>query len=373
MEDIQEEGGSTGEPRLSLIDHLCVGDLLRDLKPIDAKGQIVTIACNRFWLDIVPKIPFIQGDRRSLADFISISILPFWTPSDTRKPILEYTQREARMVMEGVEWNLSGDIYFRGRDRQWFREVLQIMELIMLRCMYFYSQGEMPVTVLDDAEYCDVNTIEHTDVKLATVNYKFLFEMETLFTSSIWTCFEARIPVEMAPPVDTEALRIHVFSYANYLGDPEIVSAWREYYQGLISSKAHRAIHYFRVPHDVRPSMRTVLAYKDTELSVDKFTTKSEIMGRHSNPMDKIISLDSLFVMYCKSLRRKSGDPIAALVDAPTVPRLTFCRGLSIWVLEPVSHLKIGFISISSAFVYFRLNYPDIKQKGRTVLDIKFN
>ena len=371
-----ENGKESSSPLLpipSLLNHFCAGNLKEDLQPVDVNGRIISVSCNRFWLDIVPGLPNITKDRRSLADFLSIKIREAWTPPDSRKPILEYTQNEVVMVMEGLEWHLSGDIYFRERDPHWFREIIQALELVMIRCIFFYRQGELPVTILDDVRYCDVNTIEHTKVEVATVNYAFLLEMETLFTSAIMTCFEARCPIQMGPVVNTDALRTHIYAYSNYLGDLDLSNAWQEFYHGLITSKAHRAIHYFRVPHDVRPSMCTILSYKDMEISMKKFTTKSEILARHSDPMDDILTLDALFVMFCRSLRRKTGDPIASLVDSPSVPRITFSRAYGVWVLEPDAHQKIGFISISEAYVYFRETYPNIKQKGRTILDIKFS
>lgn len=357
----------TAEPPVSLLDHFNCDEPNLDRKPIEIKGRVMTISCNRFWINVVPTLPVNCADTRALRHFIHLRILPQWV-CDAAKPILHYSQREIVLLVEGLEWHAGSDIYFRNRTPVWQKQVFQLMELCMLRCVYFFRLGECPVDVLDSDEHRDVNST-FGKIEFATVNYAYLFEMETLMTGTFVSCYESRHPIPLGPPVHIDRVRSFVFGYAEKMGEPDIRRTRRDYYHELIVTPAQRAVHYHRVPFDINPSLRTILAYKHEAIAGDAVTSKDEILGQKSG-IDAMISMDSMFTFYCRSLKRKSGDPLHALRDLPGYPKVHFNRLHALWVLEIDPHTIIGYYSLVELYVFMRTTYPDLTLKGPIKLDI---
>lgn len=356
----------TDSTPVTLLEHLNCDEQILDRKPIEIKGRVMTLSCNRFWLDVVPTLPRQCADRRALRDFIHIRILRHWI-SDISKPILHYTQREILLLVEGLEWHIGSDVYFRERTPAWQKQVIHMLELCMLRCVYFFRLGECPVDSLDSEDYRDANST-FGEVKFATVNYSYLFETETLLTNTMVCCFEDRHPIPRGPPMNVDRIRLTVFGYADKMGEPDVRRTRREYYHELIVTPAQRAVHYHRVPFDINPSMRTILAYKHESIACDPVTSKDEILGQRGS-VDAMISLDAMFVFYCRSLRRKTGDPLYALQDTPGYPRVYFNRLHALWVLETDPHTRIGYYSLTELYVFMRTNHPHITTKGLVKLD----
>lgn len=385
------------ETVLSLIKEVLIPHLLEpfDTNMIIFKGKPRSQGCNRFWKgisDYLKKVPLIMPeDERSLNHFPLVRLENhFYHDKERSVPIFKLSQRSIFDIWEGLEWHVLSNPFFKARTKQWLKQVLMLIELLLYRTIEIGSTDDQDTFVLNHEQYSEIiearepnededeplQTFEvdengeevvqkPTVFESAKVNYAYFLDMECIFTHTMQHIFMHH---QYINEMNTDTIRIarldndelhenlkkKVFRYAERIGEENLVADRKFFYESLVTTASHIRIHRRRHPFDQRPTSAGVLIGKHPSIYTVHCKKKHEILTPRKSE-DKTIetaSLDSMFQMYCRSC--KEGDPLAGLVtkhlfNGPNksygppneeeikiesqVPRIFYSKLLAQWVL----------------------------------------
>ena len=335
------------------------------------------LTCERtcvFWEKVAQNsigMGIVVDDARTIQEFMLIRLNEQWIlrgPEDEPmipKPILSYTQRESLLLLEGLHWHVFSDVFFVHRSFEWYRQVLQVAELVIYRliCIGMSSSD----VVLDYTEYRTLTPCR--------VNFAFLFDVECYIRELLTILKDdepcVRNKLENVQVAQNDQLIKTMVASVDKVREDEIVRLRRIYYEDLVVSEGMRRIFRRTHQYNLKPVSREILVNK---LGINygvHCKTKADVLfpRLQDEQILQVISFDSVFLMYCRSV--KTGSPIEVLIQKPGFPRIRYVRTLACWVVEATEDSPLVYcISMLSAFVVFRTRHTDIREKHTTKLDI---
>jgi hypothetical protein len=144
-DDDKEENPKTVE---RMIRHCVLWDdnkNLQNIKGIDFCGSITT------WYAIATAELDLTNDPRTAYDFHLVNIPECWMHDDPI-PITKMYMRYLMDLLEGLEWHVFSDFTHKARSAEWKKQVLDMLQLIVHRCIQFV-QNKWDTVVLDVEEY----------------------------------------------------------------------------------------------------------------------------------------------------------------------------------------------------------------------------
>lgn len=343
-----------------------------------ASGRFV-----RFWETVMPLFPrewITSLPSPCIASFPLVSLYSFWL-HDTKKPIIQFDQREVYDLIEGLEWHMFSDVFFVARTSQWLEQCIRLFEHALARAleMCFWKMAN-PGEINMDTHSTLVPLELSPDISGAKVNFAYLYEMDIQFTHLMIQLYLDRDAFTRdlpGPPMDTQRLKQRAVDYADKLSPKSVVKHRRVFYESLVVTTAQRKIHRIRIENSSRPAAREIIVHKHQLLyeALPECTTALDVIrdrvgGGVSDAIQQRISHDSLLTRLTGSFESIRGDPLAAL-RAEGFPRITYQRITAQWlVLFEQGTPGLRYPSLMEAFVATRKLRPDLRVKNGIPLDV---
>jgi len=321
-----------------------------------------------------------EDDPRTLRDFSLIHIDPVWIhheEGDALIPIMRMSQRQIMDTIEGVDWHVFSDVFFRDRTPEWWTQVIQLYYILFCRCAYFATH-ELQPSILDIEEYTTRRTVnfledglasdshaqqerldgyrsddeedagkgrkrikhrrtakrqkqigpelealeakrkKNMEVVIAHVSPPWLVDIDSMFTF-FWR--EALIhethpePME-APRQDLAYIRTWLCDEIDKIDKTESVRFRRVWFDDLIVTDCHKRMYLRKMPFNPRPASREVIINKQDALHLVHCETFKSIMEKRVD--DDVntyyrMSTDAMLFRIAKSFGIHDGDPCVAV------------------------------------------------------------
>jgi hypothetical protein len=290
------------------------------------------------WYACATAIPDTTDDPRKLEDFPLIQLHESWIHDPLQ--ISRMYMRDTMDLLEGLEWHVFSDMFFRHRTNAWWKQVMELFHLLVHRCFQF-AQGEWDTTILNVEEYRLVRklnllepvdedpekkldgyrsddeeglvdaaappkkkrkkpdpTASSTDLhsppneapkpmrtfykEIATVSTTWLYDVDSI-TSFFWQCafgYEQYPLPPGIPDIDLASFRDFIFAQIQLLKEDETIRFRRVWYEDLLVVESYRRVYKRKSPLNERPASREVIIFKKDELYTVDCTTIQDIITK---------------------------------------------------------------------------------------------